>query len=157
MRSVSELVGEILEPVLARRTGMTLDLIAAWPDLVGEEFRETTLPEKIDWPRRINETDPFKPATLVIACESSSALFFQHELGVVLERINVFFGFEAIARIRIVQKPVLKPRQDTAVPVTSNSKDDLARLSAILDEISDPELKQTLEKLGLGVLSKQKE
>jgi len=72
-RSVSEIIGKVLEPVLARRTGMTLDLIKAWPEIVGEEFRETTRPEKINWPRRAHEDDPFKPAVLVVACEYDTA------------------------------------------------------------------------------------
>jgi len=111
-RSVSEIVGKVLEPVIARRAGMTLDLINAWPEIVGEEFRETTRPEKINWPRRAHEDDPFKPAVLVVACENSAALFFQHEQPAILER------------------------------------------AAILDEIDDPVLKETLTKLGRGVLSK---
>lgn len=153
-RSVSEIVGKVLEPVIARRAGMTLDLINAWPDIAGEEFRQTTRPEKINWPRRAHEDDPFKPAVLVVACENSVALFFQHEQPAILERINVFFGFEAIDRITIVQKAVLsveKKKPKEAVPVSTIDEN---KLSAILDEIDDPVLKETLTKLGRGVLSK---
>lgn len=153
-RSVAEIVGKVLEPVIARRAGMTLDLINAWPEIVGEEFRETTRPEKINWPRRAHEDDPFKPAVLIVACENSAALFFQHEQPAILERINVFFGFEAIDRITIVQKAVLnseKKEKISAKPVTDM---DEKRLATILDEIDDPVLKETLTKLGRGVLSK---
>lgn len=155
LRAVSEIVGKVLEPVLARRTGMTLDLITAWPELVGEEFRETTRPEKIDWPRRAHEDDPFKPATLIVACENSVALFFQHEQSPLLERINVFFGFEAIGRIRILQKAVLDQTKKKAVQKRKVSSDDEVKLAEILDAIDDPDLKETLQKLGRGVLSRK--
>ena len=154
-RSVSEIVGKVLEPVLARRTGMTLDLIKAWPDLVGEEFRKTTRPEKINWPRRAHEDDPFKPAILVVACENSAALFFQHEQAAILERVNVFFGFEAIGRITILQKAVVKTKLDKKDKSAKVTKNDELRLAAILEEIDDPDLKETLAKLGRGVLSRQ--
>ncbi len=153
-RSVSEIVGKVLEPVLARRTGMTLDLIKSWPELVGEEFRETTRPEKINWPRRAHEDDPFKPAVLVVACENSAALFFQHEQAAIIERVNVFFGFEAINRIQILQKSVLSKMPQTTEKTAPVSRHDEVRLAAILDEIDDPELKETLLKLGRGVISR---
>ena len=153
-RSVSEIVGKVLEPVVARRAGMTLDLINAWPEIAGEEFAKTTRPEKINWPRRAHEDDPFKPAVLVVACENSAALFFQHEHPAILERINIFFGFEAIDRITIVQKAVVsldKKKPKETKPVTNMDEE---RLAMILDEIDDPVLKETLIKLGRGVLSK---
>ena len=153
-RSVSEIVGKVLEPVLARRAGMTLDLINAWPEIAGEEFRETTRPEKINWPRRAHEDDPFKPAVLVVACENSVALFFQHEQPAILERINVFFGFEAIDRSTILQKAVISADKKKPGVVSSVSSTDEERLAVILNEIDDPVLKETLAKLGRGVISR---
>jgi len=155
-RSVAEIIGKVLEPVLARRAGMTLDLIRAWPEIVGKEFSKTTRPEKIDWPRRAHEDDPFKPAVLVVACENSSAIFFQHEQAPVLERVNLFFGFEAIERIRILQKAVLQAKTQKASNTDPISSEEQARLEAMLEAIDDPDLKHTLVKLGKGVISKGK-
>jgi len=155
-RSVAEIVGKVLEPVLARRAGMTLDLMRAWPEIVGTEFSQTTRPEKIDWPRRAHEDDPFKPAVLVVACENSAALFFQHEQATVLERVNLFFGFEAVERIRIVQKSVLQAKTQKARPKSLVSSEEEARLDAMLEAIDDPDLKHALVKLGKGIISKAK-
>lgn len=156
-RRVSELVGKVLEPVMARRAGMTLDLINAWPELAGDEFRKTTRPEKIDWPKRARSGEPFEPAVLVIACDAASALFFQHAMAPVLERVNVFFGFEAIKRIRIVQKPVLD-RMDIAPRKNPGElhRDEEARLAKIIDDVEDPELKAVLEKLGRGIIARNR-
>jgi len=154
-RSVADIISGVMEPVMARRTGMTLDLIKAWPTLVSEEFAKTTRPEKIDWPRRIHEDDPFEPATLVVACESASALFFQHELGPILERVNMFFGFQAIKRIRIVQKPVLQSPKETKKTAKTLSLEEQIKLQMLIENIDDPELRKTLEKLGAGILSRQ--
>ena len=155
MRSIATHLSKVMQPVLARRTGMTLDLITAWPELVGETFSTTTLPEKIDWPRRAHEDDPFQPATLVVACDGSAALFFQHEMSLVLERVNQFFGFEAIRRIRIIQKPVVtsKPRQ--VKKLQQMTKEETARLAEILAGVEDPDLRQILEKFGEGVVTRQ--
>ena len=61
----------------------------------------------------MHEDDPFEPATLVIACEGFAALHVQHETGEIIGRVNAFLGFNAIGRIRIVQKPVT-PRRGQA-------------------------------------------
>ena len=157
MQSVAELVNDVLEPVIARRAGMTLDLLKAWSELAGPEFSRSTRPEKINWPRRAHEDDPFKPATLVIACDGSAALFFQHEQAAILERINIFFGFEAIGRIKIEQKPVkIETQSSIGKEETSLSSEDELRLEGMLDQIDDPELKDVLAKLGRGIISRDK-
>lgn len=156
-KPVAELVGKVLEPVIARRTGMTLDLMRAWPELAGPKYGELTRPEKIDWPRRVNHEDPFEPATLVVACDGSIAVFFQHDQTAILDRINLFFGFQAIRRIRIVQKPVRKDPKPARNKPSALSNEDEARLAALLDGIDDPELRNSLEALGRGVLGRERE
>jgi hypothetical protein len=87
------LVSEVLDPVLARRAGMTSALLSAWPQIVPAMLAETTRPQKINWPRRAHEDDPFKPATLIVAAEGMSALHVQHQSGEIIQRVNAFFGF----------------------------------------------------------------
>ncbi len=151
-RSVTEILGSVLEPILARRAGMKLDLIRAWPELAGQDYANSTRPEKINWPRRINEEDPFKAGTLIVACEPSAAVFFEHEKAILIERVNVFFGFEAINRLKILQKPVAKVTEGAKPNPAPISAEDNTRLQELLDEIDDPELKETLGRLGTGVL-----
>lgn len=153
-KSISELLGKVLEPAIARRTGMRLDLMTAWSELAGPEFSDTTRPEKINWPRRAHEDDPFQPATLVVACEPSSALFFQHSQAELLERVNRFFGFEAIARIRILQKPVTSEIEGIRKPEQNPTGEQIKALNDSLSTIEDPQLRETLLKLGQGILSR---
>ncbi|MCB1418612.1 MAG: DUF721 domain-containing protein, partial [Notoacmeibacter sp.] len=71
----------------------------------------TSRPERIVWPRRASDDDPFEPATLVVACEGFAALALQHETNEVIARVNAFLGFAAIGRVKIVQKPVRAPEK----------------------------------------------
>lgn len=155
-RAVSDVLSKVLEPTVARRTGMRLDLIKAWPELAGETFAQVTKPEKIDWPRRFHEDDPFKPAVLVVACEPSVALFFQHSQKDIIERVNLFFGFNAIERIRLLQKSVIKneePRSKPAEALTPLQKQSLEKRLA---KVEDESLRETLRALGTGILSRAK-
>jgi len=156
-RNVGELVGGILAPIIARRAGMTLDLMAAWPDLIGGPLGKSSRPDKILWPRRISDDDPFEPATLIVACEGPQAIFLQHELGTVLEKVNTFFGFQAIRRIKIEQKPVFaKTRSGDPIQPPELTKEEKDRLAELLSDIDDDALKTRLAELGRGIFLRQR-
>ncbi|CAN7359476.1 DUF721 domain-containing protein [Mesorhizobium caraganae] len=153
---VSDLATQILDPVLRKRAGISIGLVQSWEEIAGPRLAGHSRPEKIQWPRRMHEDDPFEPATLVIACEGMAALHLQHETGEIINRVNGFLGFNAIGRIRIVQKPVLseKARPKPAPrPLTSVEK---AKLSDTVGKIEDDGLRASLERLGATILGERK-
>src|SRR5690606_24500044 len=136
---VADLAVALLDPVLRKRAGMTIGLVQSWDEIVGERLSGTTRPEKIAWPRRMHENDPFGPATLTIACEGFSAVHVQHETGEIIARVNAFLGFAAVGRIKIVQKQVAAPvrRPPRQRPLTDIES---ARLDRLTSNIEDDDL-----------------
>ena len=59
----------------------------------------------MSWPRRVHEDEP-EPATLVLRVEGPVALEIQHLSGVIIEKVNRFFGWRAVGRIQIRQAPL---------------------------------------------------
>lgn len=153
-RPVAEYAAKVLAPVISRRAAMTVDLLTAWPDIVGDQHAEYTMPEKINWPRRMSDDDPFSPGTLVVRCDGPSAVLIQHESQQLVERVNLFFGFHAIARIRLVQKPVTRMRREKTPQLPEPGPEASRKLDAILSRIDDPQLRARLEKLGRGVMTR---
>lgn len=153
-RPVAEFASKVLAPVISRRAAMTVDLVSAWPDIVGEQYADFTMPEKIDWPRRMSDDDPFSPGTLIVRCDGARAVLIQHESQQLIERVNLFFGFHAIGRIRLVQKPVTRMRHERAPPLPEPGPEARRKLDAILDRIDDPQLRARLEKIGRGVMAR---
>lgn len=149
---VSDLATAILDPVLRRRAGISLDLVQSWDEIVGARLAESTRPERIAWPRRRHEDDPFEPATLVVAAESAAALHLQHESAEIVARLNAFLGFAAIGRIRIVQKPVAIARPPRRTPRTLSAPE-RERLGRITGEVEDEGLRAALERLGASVMA----
>ena len=70
---VSDLASEILDPILRKRAGISIGLVQSWEEIAGPRLATHTRPEKIVWPRRMQEDDPFQPATLIMACEGFAA------------------------------------------------------------------------------------
>ncbi|MBD0416009.1 DUF721 domain-containing protein [Oryzicola mucosus] len=156
-RQISEISESILDPLLRKRAGISLGLVQSWEEIAGARLAERTRPEKIVWPRRLRENDPFEPATLIIACEGSAALHLQHETGEVISRVNAFLGFNAIGRIKIVQKPVVRHGEQVKPRLRVLTEAEKSRLSGVVSGIEDEGLKAALEKLGTAVLGEKKQ
>ncbi|HTV67405.1 MAG TPA: DUF721 domain-containing protein [Rhizobiaceae bacterium] len=153
---VSDIASEILDPVLRKRAGISIALVQSWDEIVGTRLADRTRPEKINWPRRMTDDDPFEPATLVIACEGAAALHVQHETTEIISRVNAFLGFNAVGRIKIVQKPVnagpakLKPVLRPLTPTETG------KIAAKVGAIEDGGLRESLERLGRTVAGSRK-
>lgn len=150
---VGDYVSKLLSPVIEQRAGMTMDLIASWEEIVGEDHAKHSRPQKLNWPRRPTDDDAFEPATLVIACEGAQSLFLMHDSAAIIGRINTYFGFGAVSRLKLVQKP-LNTKEPKRRKVKPQIKPEQARrLKSMLENVEDPQLRESLEKMGRGVFS----
>ena len=153
---INDLTSAILDPVLRKRAGVSIGLVQSWDEIAGPRLSAHTRPERIVWPRRMHEDDPFQPATLVIACEGFAALHVQHETGEIIARVNGFLGFNAIGRIKILQKPVRgtpKPAKPRLKPVSAA---DEAKIATAVSGVEDEGLRAALERLGRTVAGSRK-
>ena len=104
-RDLSQLAALVIDPVLRRRAGLGMAVAARWPDIVGPALAGATVPGRIRWGRRPAPGERGAPGTLVVLCSGAAALRVQHEADQIVERVNAAFGYDAIARIRVEQRP----------------------------------------------------
>ena len=149
-RPLADPASGILDPVLRKRAGITIELLQSWEEVVGPDLGQQSRPLKLLWPRRAHEDDPFQPATLIIACQGFTAMRMSHETGEIISRVNAFLGFAAVGRIKIEQKPVAataaKRRQ--LPPLDASTR---ARISHSVEDIEDESLRDALERLGQSI------
>lgn len=147
---LADMTSQIVDPILRRRAGLNIQLLESWPEIVGADIAETSRPLRIIWPHRSAGDDTFEPATLVIACEGFCAIRLQHESSEVIQRVNTFFGFAAIARLKIEQKPVRfdRPQPKQILSIDEEQKNQLEHIVA---DIQDEPLRQALFGLGKGI------
>lgn len=146
-------VTALLDPMLAKRSHVDAALALSWPELCGEKLAGRTQPLKVTWPRRTSPDDPFEPGVLSIACEGAAALDLQYTTSELISRINGFFGYSAIKRIRIEQRPVdqFRPQQKkTRQALPESLRKGIERQ---VESIEDEGLRQALERLGQSVKS----
>lgn len=148
---LGDLIGKVLDPLTARRGHATATLMSSWADVVGPAYAGWTCPERIRWPRGAkNET---APALLVVRVEGPRAIYFQHEAGQVIERVNAFFGYAAIGDIRIVQAPVGARSHPTTLPPKTLTPDGEQHLKEQVAAVGDGALRTALKRLGKAVLT----
>lgn len=123
-------------------------LLADWSSIMGPRLAEQTSPLKLVFPRGKRDE-----ATLHLRVSGPAALLLQHEEPQVLERINAFFGWRAVTRLKLVHgAPVLKHRWKPPPPpkrLTPQQEAELARHTAGLEDA--PELREALERLGRAI------
>jgi hypothetical protein len=153
-RTLGGLLGKVIEPVTAKRGFATADLLAAWPDLVGPRFAASTQPERINWPRGRERTDA--AGTLIVRVGGGHAVYLQHELGVLRERINSFLGFHAIGDIRLVQTPFTRTVRKEKRTDPALSPDRAEALERQIGTVEDEGLRDALRILGRAILSADK-
>jgi hypothetical protein len=149
-RPLSDLLGATLSDVMKAQGFASTEIISRWADIVGAEIAAHSEPLKIAWSRVTGEAAP-EPATLVLRVEGPAALEIQHLSGVILERVNRFFGWQAIGQIAIRQAPLrhgVPPKPREADPAIA------ARIAEALSDVESEELRQALGRLGAATRQK---
>ena len=150
-RPLSELLAPTLSGVLKAQGFASAEILSRWGQIVGAEVAASSEPLKINWPRVQGEETP-EPATLVLRVEGPAALEVQHMSAVIIERVNRFFGWQAIGRIALRQAPLRRPaaKKRPAAPDPAAA----ARIADTLPEIEDEALRQAIGRLGAAIKRK---
>ena len=150
-RPLSEFTGAALSDALKTQGFASAEILARWGDIVGAEIAAHSEPMKITWPRAIGEAAA-EPATLVLRVEGPAAIEIQNLSAVILERVNRFFGWQAIGRIALRQAPLRRREQPSRPPPPDPAV--AARIAEGLPQIEDEDLRRALARLGASIKRK---
>ncbi len=140
------------------------DILLNWRAIVGDELAQRAVPHRISWPGKSSSLPPLnggarekKGGTLIVQAEDGpSAVEIQYLELEIVERINVFYGYSAIIRLKVIQgtpglsRP-LRPKKRKKLSDEQNRH--LDNLGQTIH--SDP-LAKALHRLGQQIYSKPK-
>lgn len=119
-RAVGSYVPKLAAKAFEKYGFHSAEIMTAWPQVVGAELAGFTAPERIKWPRGVTTdadgTGATGAAVLVLRVEPARALDVEYRAAEIIDRINRYFGYRAIADLRIIQAPLLAARAGAAPP-----------------------------------------
>jgi hypothetical protein len=136
--SLTRLVG----PIVARHGGGVLArLKTEWAAIVGAEIAAATWPESLA-----------RGGTLKLRVAPAKALEIQHRAPLVIERVNLFFGRAAVARLALVQGPLPLGAPASHPAERPLRPSEAAALDRQLEAVASPELREALARLGRRII-----
>ena len=150
-RPIGAYAARTLDPAARARGFATTAILSEWAAIVGSELAQFTMPDRVIWPRRREESDDApqrgrreEGAVLVLRVEGPRAIEVQHRSGQILERVNTYFGYRAVVEMRILQAPVARQAPPSPTPALPLHPDALPPST----EIEDAGLRAALVRLG---------
>lgn len=144
MVSIAVPAGQVTRPVFGKHGFAGGALVVDWPAIVGSAVASHTLPMRIRFPPKERAE-----GTLIIKVDSGAfALEVQHLEPLILDRINGYFGWKAVARLKLMQGPLPDVRGKSRSKPPPDSPTLAPNLEASLAQVEDPELREVLARLG---------
>jgi hypothetical protein len=148
-RSIAELMPDIGRTAFRRFGFIQSSVVTRWPEIVGPTHAKVCAPEAIRFP-----PGEKSEGILQLVVVPSHAPLIQHVIPEIVERVNRFFGYKAVARVKLRQGEVKPPKNITRAAPPS-LKPIPMELGESLRDIGDPELRTVLESLARGLGTKE--
>jgi len=138
-RMIGDLMPAIGRTAFRRFGFVQSSVVTRWPEIVGAAHARHCAPESIRFP--VGEKSD---GTLHLVVSPGHAPIIQHVIPEIIERVNRFFGYRALAKVRMRQGVVEAPRPAAGPPALRPVP---IELGDSLRDVGDSELRAVLESL----------
>lgn len=151
-RAIADLVPEIGRTAFRKFGFIQSSVVSRWREIVGERLSAVTQPAMIRFP-----AGQKAGGTLHLTISGAHAPMLQHVAPDIIAAVNRFFGYAAIAQVRMTHGQVACPTGlGTPVQPPAMLKPIPAELGDSLRDIGDPELRTVLERMAAGLATAPK-
>lgn len=150
-RPIGELMPEIGRTAFRKFGFVQSSVVTRWPEIVGPVHARHCAPESIRFPPG-EKTEGILQLVVVPA----HAPMISHVIPEIIERVNRFFGYKAVARVKLRQGAV-KPPAASAPAAPPSLRPIPFELGESLRDIGDPELRTVLESLARSLGNKDQD
>ena len=149
-KTIGTNVTKIVKPLISKRGFGNSEIINNWINIVGDKLAQNITPQKISY----NSNSSVDGILLLRVNSSSVALELQYIEKQIVNKINTYFGFSAIGRIKIIQGPIPSPEKKIANKIKTVANTDKIELERKLNSVKDPDLRVALAALGAAIIKK---
>jgi hypothetical protein len=157
-KAVGSFVPRLTRKAMEKFGFSTAALLTDWSAIVGPDLAHFTKPHKLKWPKGV-ETWGETPADqagrpgamLILSVDAARALEVQYKTRQIIERINAYFGYRAVAEMRIEQVPTAARVPAAGPRGVVQAKPWAPRPSVDLGQVADERLRAALERIQKGI------
>jgi hypothetical protein len=155
-RAVGSYVPRLTKTVMQKFGFSTAALLTDWSQIVGPDLARYTRPMKLKWPRTpadaLDVEQAGRPgATLYLQVDGARALDVQYKARQIVDRINSYFGYRAVADMRIEQTPAPALEKAALPRQVLSAAPAKPRASVDLGAVADDRLRAALDRLQKGI------
>ena len=161
-RHASETVRKSVDQVVGKKGFAEAEVLLRWPEIAGEALATTCRPVKVHYGANRN-----LGATLIVQADSGRAPEVTHLGPKIVERVNQFYGYRAINRMKVTQSTgygtartpnpgFAEAQTPFAGPETGSPPKINREASDLASGIENSELRAALELMGSHVLARSR-
>ena len=140
-------VTRITNPVFMRRGLADGTIAKEWSQIVGSMIANHSQPERITY----NDSKRQNGLLHLRVDHSAMATELQHLEPQLIERINGYFGFKAVAKMHFIHGPLAVVQTTRQISRSRPAPPEDRHVSNIVRQIDDPALREALNRLGNAV------
>ncbi len=151
-KALADSLRKVTRQALGQRSLAEQSLILDWPSIAGGDVARMCMPKGLSFQHRDRRMD----GTLTLKVRSSQATRLQHLEPQLIERINGYFGYRAIARLRLLHGAAPasgEPDARSETPAKAPAPHPATHEERTDEPIADPALRAALARLGRAVKS----
>ena len=155
LMGLSQVIGSFAYKVVGKKAFAEADVICNWKGIVGDDIASYSKPVKIDF----KKGERIGGILIVETLGGAFALELQLKTKFLLDKVNTYFGYEAVKSLRILQHPKCNISSDQfinnseKVLVTEEEENYIKEVSS---DIQNSELEYALQRLGCAVIANNK-
>lgn len=151
-RAIADLMPEVGRTAFRRFGFVQSSVVTRWPEIVGARHARVCAPEAIRFP-----PGERRDGILQLVVTPAHAPIIQHVIPEIIERVNRFFGYGAVARVKLRQGAVKPPASSEPAKAPPSLKPIPIELGESLRDVGDPELRAVLESLARSLGTTEQE
>ena len=132
-RTLGETVHKLTKPIM-KKHGLPDGLIEQWPHIAGKDLASYLTPLSCKRSKKA------AGATLILEVLPSHALIAQHASGVIIEKINLHYGYSLIERVQL--KPMTSPPELPKFQPKAAQSDMENQLQKLAEQLKQPSVKE---------------
>lgn len=156
LTSVSKMMRPLIKQVLGNNGMINLELLSSWEEIVGSTVAAYTIPQKLSF----KKDESANGCLTLMVLAGAFAMEIQQNSPKIIEKINSFLGFPAVATLKIVQnsnpenflirkKPIDKLKKKVVSAEEENY------ITELVKDVNSEELRRSLENIGKAVFSRR--